>query len=106
MLAQRGNIFHVEFVQRHDAVDGLRPGDVADGINQALQRKLFRHGKDSVQAVARPVGVFEFFYGEQQDAATQGFARADKFLPLFVGAYAQDGYRFIVGHKIPSNSTA
>src|SRR2546430_10450849 len=47
MLAEGGNIFHVEFIERDDAIDVARTGRVADGINQTLQRKVFRHGEDS-----------------------------------------------------------
>src|SRR5882762_4424756 len=36
MLTQRRDIFHVEFIERDDAIDGMRPGRITYGINQTL----------------------------------------------------------------------
>ena len=91
MFAEGGDIFHVEFVEGDDAVDGLAAGHVADRVDQVLEREFFGHEEHFVDGVARPVAVAEFFDGEEQDAATQGFAGAEEFLAFFVGGYGEDG---------------
>jgi hypothetical protein len=104
MLAQRRDIFHVEFIERHDAIDGMGSGGVTYGINQTLQRKIFRHGEDFIDAFERPIGVTKLFNGQQQDAAAHRFAGADKFLALFVGTDAENGERPIDRHvTLPEN---
>src|SRR5260370_34161673 len=42
MLTEGGDVLHVEFIERDDAIDGLRSGYIANGGMQILQRKLFR----------------------------------------------------------------
>src|SRR6266480_2157544 len=37
MLAEGGDIFHVKFIERDDAIDVARTGRVADGISQTLE---------------------------------------------------------------------
>src|SRR5438477_5616179 len=101
MLAEGGNILHVKFIQRDDAIDSARPGRIAHGINQALQRKLFRHGEDFVDAFERPTGVAKFFDGQEKNAAAERLARADKFLALFVGTDAENGERLAFRHATP-----
>src|SRR5437667_3764060 len=104
MLAEGGNILHVEFIERDDAIDVPRAGRVADGVNQALQRKLFRHGEDFVDAFERPTGVAKFFNGQEKNAAAERFAGADKFLTLFVGTDAENGERPAFRHATPPGS--
>src|SRR5438876_3368421 len=93
VLAKGGDILHVKFIERDDAVDVARAGGITDGINQALQRKLFGHGEDFVDAFERPTGVAKFFDGQEKNAAAERLARADKFLALFVGTDAENGDR-------------
>src|ERR1700741_4238537 len=38
MLAEGGDILHVEFIERDDAIDALRPCSIAHGVNETLQR--------------------------------------------------------------------
>src|SRR5438094_7323951 len=104
MLAEGGDIFHVKFIQRDDAIDVPRPGRVADGVNQALQRKLFWHGEDFIDAFEWPRGVAKFFDGQEEDAAAEHFASADKFLALFVGTDAENGERLAFRHATPPGS--
>jgi len=63
--------------QRDDTVDLLGPRDIADRIDQALERKPFRHGEYIIDAFERPVSMTEFLDGQKQDAAADGFAGAD-----------------------------
>jgi len=57
VLTERGDILHIEFVERHDAIDALRASDVTHRINQALQRKILRHRKRAIKALPRPVPI-------------------------------------------------
>src|SRR2546428_12556989 len=41
MLAEGGDILHVELIERDDAIDGMGSCRVTYGMNQALQGKLF-----------------------------------------------------------------
>ena len=91
VLAERRDIFHVEFVERDDAVDVLHARHVADGVDQMLEGDVLGHVEKFVDGFARPVAVAEFFYGEQQDAPAHLFAGAEELRALLVGADAQDG---------------
>src|SRR5712692_446364 len=93
MLAEGGDILHVEFIKRDDAIDGMGSCRVTYGINQALQGKLFWHGEDFVDAFEWPRCVTELFDGQEQDEAAHRFARADELLTLFVGTDAENGER-------------
>ena len=100
MLAQSGDIFHVEFVERDDAVDGLRSGGVADGVDELLQSASSSGMKNISSMDSRGQSrVAQFFDGEQEDAAADRLARAQKFLPLFVGADTEDGERTALWHR-------
>jgi len=61
VFAEGRNIFHIEFVEGHDAVDGLRPSGKADGIDEFLDGKFFGHEKDFVDGRAGPISFAEFF---------------------------------------------
>src|SRR5712692_8706372 len=76
MLAQSRDILHVEFIECDDAIDGMRPGCVTYGVNQALQRKFLGHGKDFVDTFEGPVAVAKLFDGKEQDNASHCFAGA------------------------------
>jgi len=91
MLAEGGDILHVKFVERDDAVDGLRPRGVAHRVDQALERQLFRHGENFIDTFEWPIGVAEFFDGQEKDATVNRFASADEFLTLFEGSDTKDG---------------
>src|SRR4029077_13400253 len=98
MLAEGGDILHVEFIEGDDAVDGMGPGGVTDSINQALQREIFGHGEDFVDTFERPVAFAKLFDGQEQDDAAHGFAGADEFLALFIGTDAENGERPVRRH--------
>ena len=91
MLAEGGNVLHVKFVERDDAVDGLRPRGVAHRVDQALERQLFRHGENFIDTFEWPIGVAELFDGQEKHAAADRFASADEFLTLFEGSDTKDG---------------
>src|SRR5882762_5168930 len=101
MLAKGGNILHVEFIESRDSIDGLRPCSIAHGVNQILQRKLFRHGEYFVDTFEWPRCVAKFFGGQQKNAAADGFAGADEFLALFVGTDTENGERPALQHSTP-----
>src|SRR5438309_5848753 len=101
MLAEGGNIFHVEFIERDDAIDVARTGRITDGVNQTLQRKVFRHGEDFIDTFERPTGVAKLFDNQEKNAAAERFAGADKFLALFVGTDAENGERPTLRHATP-----
>src|SRR5260370_1995125 len=101
MLAERGNIFHVEFIERDDGIDGMGSGNVAYGINQDVQREIFGHGEDFVDAFERPRGIAKFFDGQKQNDTAHRFAGAEEFLALFVGADAENGERPALRHATP-----
>ena len=101
MFAQGGDIFHIEFIEGDDAIDLVEPREITYRVEDGLHRQIFGHGKNFTDAVEGPVGVAEFFHREQQDGAPQGFAGADEFLALFVGADAEDGERSAFRHAWP-----
>src|ERR1700687_4194207 len=41
MLTEGGDVLPVTFIECDDAIDGLRPGNIAHGVKQILQRKVF-----------------------------------------------------------------
>src|SRR2546425_12434715 len=100
MLAEGGDILHVKFVERDDAVDGLRSRGVAHRVDQALERQLFRHGENFIDTFEWPIGVAELFDGQEKHAAADRFASADEFLTLFEGHDTKDGYRSNFRHPM------
>ncbi len=104
MLAEGGDVLHVEFIERDDAIDGMGPGYVTYGIDQTLEREILGHGEDFADAFERPVAVAEFFDGQEQDEAAHRFAGADEFLALFIGTDAENGERPVLRHvTLPKN---
>src|SRR5229473_3771340 len=98
MFAEGGDILHVEFIERDDAIDGMGPGHVTYGIDQTLEREILGHGEDFFYTVKRPVAVAEFFDSQEQDEAAHRFAGANEFLTLFVGTDAENGERPALRH--------
>src|ERR1700689_1515312 len=90
-FAEGSYVFHVEFVEGHDAVDRMRTSHEADGANDVRGRKIFRHIKHFVDGFARPICVAKFFYGEKKDAAARVFCRAQEFLAFFIRTDAENG---------------
>src|SRR2546425_11877459 len=105
MLAERGDIFHVKFIERDDAINRPGSGHVAQRVNKAMEGKVFRHGEKFLDAFERPVGVAEFFDGQEKDAAAHVLAGADKLLALFVGTDAQNGERRAIRHSTPRKTS-
>ena len=93
VLAQGRDVLHIEFVEGDDAIDRLRTGEVADGIDDVFEGQIFGHQKDVVERFARPVAVAKFLDGKEEDAAAHLFAGAQEFLSFFVGADGEDGKR-------------
>ena len=95
VLAQRGGLFQIEIVERHDAVDLLCARDVTDASDHHIHLPLLvhvGHVEDFGDALGGPVGlVFETERGEQQHAAALPLALAHKLLPLLVTREAKDG---------------
>src|SRR6202158_4223888 len=106
MLTEGGDVLHVKFIERYDAVDGLRPGNIAHGVNQILQRKLFRHGKDFVDTFERPRCVAMFSDGQEKDTAAERFAGANELMTLFVATDAENGERPVLRHSSPPGHQA
>src|SRR5207245_8799512 len=106
MLAEDGNIFHVEFIERDDAIDVARTGRITDGVNQTLQRKVFRHGEDFMNTFERTTGVAKLFDNQEKNAAAERFAGADEFLALFVGTDAENGERPAFRHATPPRNSS
>src|SRR5882762_2103107 len=104
MLTEGGDVLHVEFIERNDAIDGLRPGNIAHGVKEILQRKLFRHGEDFVDTFERPRYVAKFFDGQEKDTAAERFAGSDELLALFVRTNAENGERPVLRHATPPGS--
>src|SRR6185437_11421486 len=93
VLAQGGGGFHVELVERDDAVNLLVPRHVSYRFYNLRDGQLGGNVEDVVQALARPIGVTEFLGCKQEHATALAFAFAHEFLSLFVGADAEKGER-------------
>ena len=59
MFAERRDIFHVEFVQGHDAVDVAGARGVGHRMNHVPKGEFRRHEKHFVNRFAGPAGVAE-----------------------------------------------
>ena len=64
VFAQRRDVFHVELIERDDAVDFLISCREADRIDQTGKREVFRHEEHFVNRFARPIAVAQLFHGE------------------------------------------
>ena len=77
----------------------LGPRGKADGVDEVLYWKLFGHEEDFIDGLAGPVSLAEFFDGQQEHAAADGFAGAKEFLAFFVGADTENGERTTLWHR-------
>ena len=76
MLAQRCGRFHVELVQRDDAIDFARAGEIGDDIDHLPRGHIFRHGVNVGENVEWPIGIAMLVEGKQLDAAAETCALA------------------------------
>src|SRR5581483_966829 len=84
VFAQRRRRLDVEFIERHDAVNLPRPGEVADGVNDVGFLRRVGHHKDFVNTLARPAGLGQLFRRQQQHGAALPLALAHELLTFFV----------------------
>ncbi len=91
VLAQSGGGFHIELVERHNAVNLLFPRQIGYRFDDFGQGKVDRDVEHIIQALARPVGIAQAFYCQQEYAAALTLAFAHEFLSLFVGGDAEKG---------------
>ncbi len=93
VLAQGGGSFHVELVERDDAVNLLVARQISYRLYDFRHGQIRGHIEDIVQAFARPIGIAEFLGRKQEHAAALALAFAHEFLSLFVGGDAEKGER-------------
>src|SRR5271170_4619506 len=103
VFAQRRGVFHIEFIQRDDAVNRLPARHVAHGVYDRPGRQLRRHVEHFVNGFARPIAISEFFHRQQQHAAALVLAGAQKFLAFFVGSDAENRQRARFRHLCSPN---
>ena len=103
MLAERSRGLHVEFVERHDAIDFLVAGQMGDGLHDIVERNLLGKVEGIVEALAGPVGIPQFLSRQQDHAAAASLALAHEFLPFFVGGDAEKCQRAGVRHESGSD---
>ena len=73
MFAQRGGRLHVVVVERHDRVDGVGAGQIADGVEDIWPATQVGHQEHLVDALARPGFGSGPLASQQQHARTKGF---------------------------------
>ena len=100
MLAQRGGGLHVVFVERDDAVELVRARQMGDRLHDVGEGNFCGKVEGIVEAFARPVGVAQFFRGQQNHAAALALALAHELLPLFVGRDAEKSQRARLRHGV------
>ena len=102
MLAQSGGRFHVVFVEGNNAIQFMRAGQMGHCLHDVGQCNIFRKVEGLVETFARPVGIAQFFGGQQNHAAALALALAHEFLSLFVGSDAKDCQQARVRHGLGS----
>ena len=60
MFAQRRRVLHVKFIERHDPIDRPATRDVADRVDQILQRNFRRRDENLLDGLARPIRLRSF----------------------------------------------
>ena len=90
VFAQCRGIFHIEFIERDDAIDRLPTRHVTYGVDDRPGGKFFRHEEHFINGFARPVSVAKFFHRQKQHAPALLLARAHEFLAFFVGGDAEN----------------
>src|ERR1700722_1415364 len=101
VLSQRCHVFHVEFIERNDAVNRARARHVAHRIDQTLQGQLFRNIKRFGDCLARPVRIAKLLHRQEKHVPPFALARAHELLPLFIGTDAKNCRRTFFWHKTP-----
>jgi hypothetical protein len=66
VLAQQCRRLDVEVIERDDAVDLTRAGDVADALQQVVPPDVARQEEELLDSLARPLGIPQRF-GRQQE---------------------------------------
>ena len=105
MFAQRGGGFHVVFIERDDTIEFVIAREMSDCAHDVGQGNLRRKIEGVVEALTRPVGVAQFFRGQQNHAAILPLALAHELLALLVGRDAQESQRARVRHGISSGTS-
>ena len=91
VLAQHRRQLDVEVVERDDAVDALGAGQVRGALADVVERHVAAEVVERVDRLARPVGVAELLFGEEQHPAPLALALAQELVTLAVGRDAEQG---------------
>ncbi len=89
----------VIIIQGNNAIDDARTGKEADSAHHIIHLRQVRHVEYLVDALARPIRMFQRRCGEQDRAASLALALADKLLPFLVAADAEHSFRSYVCHR-------
>ena len=93
VFAQHRGRLDVEVVERHDAIEMFSAGEMGRARPDVLVGHLAADVVEPVDGVAGPVGVAEFFFGEEQHAAPLTVTLVEEVAPLVVGRNAQHRQR-------------
>ena len=91
VLAQHRRQLDVEVVERDDAVDALGAGQVRGALADVVERHVAPEVVERVDRLARPIGVAELLFGQEQHAAPLPLALAQELVALAVGRDAEQG---------------
>src|SRR6266446_6697995 len=90
---------HVIIIQGNNAIDDARAREEADPAHHIVHFRQVGHVEYLVDALARPVRMFQRWCGEQNRVTTLALAFADKLLPLLVTADAEHSFRSSICHR-------
>src|SRR5262249_21652885 len=80
----------VEVVERDDAIETFGAREERGALADVALRHLAAHIVEGVDRLARPVGVAQALFGQQEDAASLALALAQEFIPFLIGRNAQE----------------
>jgi hypothetical protein len=100
VLANRRRGLHVEFIQRHHAIEPPLPRHPRNGVENLLARQVLRHQRHVFKALARPVAVFMLVDGKKRGPDSHVGTLAHEILALLVGSDTENPVDFF-GHRAP-----
>src|SRR5260370_5754259 len=89
---------HVVIIQGNNAIDDARAREEADPAHHVIHFRQVGHVEYLVDALARPVRMFQRWCGEQDRVTTLALAFAHKLLPLLVTTDAEHSFRSYICH--------
>jgi len=98
MFAQERGGLLIVFVERYDAINGLRASKKTDALDDVVARVVVLHVEDFIYRFSGPVRVAKILNRNQKDAAASALALAQESFAFFVAGETEHCEWVLIGH--------